>query len=68
VTEYRGLVENTAVESEPFPMPECDENGIDRAQIRHLLGLTPAQRLIVHDSFMNSMFEIWRQNGHEGFR
>jgi hypothetical protein len=49
-------------------MPECDENGIDRAQIRRLLALTPAERLIAHDSFMNSVFEIWRQNGHEGFR
>jgi hypothetical protein len=55
-------------ESEPFPMPECDANGIDRAQIRRLLALSPAERLISHDSFMNSVFEIWRQNGHEGFR
>ena len=49
-------------------MPECDEKGIDRTQIRRLLALSPAERLIVHDSYMNSVFEIWRQNGHEGFR
>ena len=61
-------LENADMESEPFPLPECDENGIDRAQIRRLLALSPAERLIAHDSFMNSVFEIWRQNGHEGFR
>lgn len=62
------LVESEAAEGQPFPMPECDENGIDRAQIRRLLALTPAQRMIEHDAYMNSVFEIWRQNGHEGFR
>lgn len=61
-------LENATLEAEPFPTPECDENGIDRAQIRRLLAFTPAERLITHDSFMNSVFEIWRQNGHEGFR
>ena len=60
--------QNETSESEPFPVPECDANGIDRAQIRRLLELTPAERLIAHDSFMNSVFEIWRENGHEGFR
>jgi hypothetical protein len=60
--------ENVTSEPQPFPMPECDENGIDRAQIRRLLALSPAERLMAHDSFMNSVFEIWRQNGHEGFR
>jgi hypothetical protein len=49
-------------------VPECDENGIDRAQIRRLLDLTPAERLIAHDAYMNSVFKIWRQNGHDGFR
>lgn len=60
--------EKPTSESQPFPMPECDENGIDRNQIRRLLALSPAERLIVHDSYMNSVFEVWRQNGHEGFR
>ncbi len=60
--------EKPTAESQPFPMPECDEKGIDRTQIRRLLALSPAERLIVHDSYMNSVFEIWRQNGHEGFR
>ncbi|HXK17994.1 MAG TPA: hypothetical protein VNG33_09335 [Polyangiaceae bacterium] len=60
--------ENATFESEPFPMPECDENGIDRAQIRRLLALSPAERLMAHDSYMNSVFAIWEQNGHEGFR
>ena len=60
--------QNETSECEPFPVPECDANGIDRAQIRRLLELTPAERLMAHDSFMNSVFEIWRENGHQGFR
>lgn len=68
VPDTRPSTEDALPESEPFPMPECDDNGIDRAQIRRLLALTPAERLIAHDVFMNSVFEIWRQNGHEGFR
>lgn len=60
--------ERNSSDPESFPEPECDENGIDRGQIRRLLRLSPAERLILHDSFMNSVFEIWRQNGHEGFR
>ena len=60
--------EHSPLESQPFPMPECDENGIDRTQIRRLLALSPAERLMAHDSYMNSVFAIWQQNGHEGFR
>ncbi|HKY38919.1 MAG TPA: hypothetical protein VJN18_23430 [Polyangiaceae bacterium] len=60
--------ENEPPESQPFPMPECDENGVDRDQIRRLLALSPAERMMLHDAFMNSIFQIWQQNGHEGFR
>jgi hypothetical protein len=60
--------ENMSLESQPFPVPDCDDNGIDRAQIRRLLALSPAERLRSHDSYMNSVFAIWRENGHEGFR
>ncbi len=59
---------HASLDVEPFPTPECDENGIDRAQIRRLLELSPAERLSQHDAFMNSVFAIWEQNGHEGFR
>jgi len=68
VTDIRLPAANATFESDPFPVPECDKNGIDRTQIRRLLALSPAERLIAHDSYMNSVFAIWQQNGHEGFR
>jgi len=43
-------------------MPEIDESGVDRTQIRRLLALTPAERLAQNDAYMNGMLEIWE--GH----
>jgi hypothetical protein len=47
-----------AIEPEVFPMPEVDSNGVDRSQIRHLLALTPAQRLQVLESALASMIKV----------
>ncbi len=38
--------------------PDIDENGVDRAQIRAMLALTPEQRLRWVEEFMNSVAEI----------
>jgi hypothetical protein len=46
-------------------MPEIDENGVDRSQIRRLLALTPAERLAQNDAYMSAMFAIWAKNDHE---
>ena len=49
----------------PVPCePDIDENGIDRAQIRALLDLTPAERLSQVASFMNALLEIRARNGN----
>ena len=38
--------------------PDIDENGVDRDQIRQMLDLTPAQRLLVIQNFADSIAEI----------
>jgi hypothetical protein len=52
---------------EPSP-PEIDENGVDRAQIREMLGLTPAERLLVIQNLAESVAEIRRLNGSSPVR
>jgi hypothetical protein len=47
---------------EPSP-PDVDENGVDRAQIREMLNLTPAERLLVVQNLAESVAEIRRLNG-----
>jgi len=43
----------------PVPQnPDIDENGVDRAQIRAMLALTPEQRLRWVEEFMDSVAEI----------
>jgi len=40
------------------PAPDVDENGVDLAQIRAMLALTPAQRLTRMTAFLNSLLAI----------
>jgi hypothetical protein len=47
----------------PFPMPEVDENGVDRSQIRALLRLTPVERLRQAEQFLEQTMQLWEQNG-----
>jgi hypothetical protein len=42
---------------------EIDENGVDLAQIRAMLALTPAERLTRVTAFMNSLLAIRARNG-----
>jgi hypothetical protein len=44
------------------PAPLCDDNGVDRAQIREMLRLTPEQRLARVQEFVESVFEIQALN------
>lgn len=46
-----------------FPMPEIDENGVDRSQIRAFLKLTPVERLRRAEQFAEDTMQIWEQNG-----
>jgi len=52
----------TAAEVVPAE-PDIDENGVDRAQIREMLALTPAERLLVIQNLADSITEIRRLNG-----
>ena len=55
--------------SDPMPSePEIDENGVDRAQIRQMLGLTPAERLLVIENLADSIAEIRSLNGPSAVR
>lgn len=42
--------------------PDIDENGVDRAQIRAMLELTPEERLRRVEQFVESVLEIRRLN------
>ena len=44
------------------PAPDIDENGVDRAQIRAMLALTPEERLRQVEDFLESVFEIRELN------
>lgn len=41
-------------------LPDVDEAGIDRAQIRAMLDLTPEERLLLAEEFLDSVLEIRR--------
>ena len=45
------------------PDSEVDENGVDLAQIRAMLALTPAERLTRVTAFMNSLLTIRARDG-----
>ena len=42
--------------------PDIDENGVDRAQIRAMLALTPEERLRRIEEFVDSALEIRELN------
>jgi len=42
--------------------PDIDENGVDRAQIRAMLQLTPEERLLRVEEFIESIIEIRKLN------
>jgi len=47
----------------PIPQkPDIDENGVDRAQIRAMLALTPEERLRRVEEFVESALEIRELN------
>jgi hypothetical protein len=46
----------------PRADPDIDENGVDRAQIRAMLQLTPEERLLRVEEFIESMLEIRELN------
>lgn len=48
--------------------PDIDQNGVDRAQIREMLDLTPAERLLVIQNLADSIAEIRRLNGQSAVR
>lgn len=48
----------------PAP-PDIDENGVDRAQIREVLELTPLERLRRVEGYVNAVRKIWALNGIE---
>ena len=43
--------------------PDIDANGVDLAQIREMLDLTPAERLLVIQNLADSIAEIRALNG-----
>ena len=45
------------------PATDIDENGVDLAQIRAMLALTPAQRLTRMTAFLNSLLAIRARDG-----
>jgi len=48
---------------DPVPCePDIDENGVDRAQIREMLDLTPLERLLVIQNLADSIAQIRAQN------
>ena len=48
---------------DPTPAaPDIDENGVDRAQIRAMLRLTPEERLRFVEDFVESVLEIRELN------
>jgi chemotaxis signal transduction protein len=46
----------------PDPRTLCDENGVDREQIREMLRLTPAERLARVEEFVEGVLEIRELN------
>ena len=56
-----------AVRMDPFAVSgertEIDENGVDRAQIRAMLALSPEERLKRVEEFVESVLEIRERNG-----
>jgi len=51
----------------PHP-PDIDPNGVDRAQIREMLELTPAERMLVIQNLADAIAEIRKLNGPSAVR
>lgn len=49
-------------EDAPPAAPDIDENGVDRAQIRAMLRLTPEERLRSVEEFVEAALEIRERN------
>jgi len=49
-------------------LPDIDKDGVDRAQIREMLALTPEERLLVIQNLADSIAEIRRLNGPGAIR
>ena len=49
-------------------VPDIDDNGVDRAQIRAMLALTPAERLRKAEEFLASALEIRSLNDQSPLR
>jgi hypothetical protein len=54
---------SSSAADQDFPMPEIDANGVDRAQIRATLRLTPVERLRRAQQFIEDTMRLWEQNG-----
>ena len=50
------------------PPADIDENGVDRAQIRAMLALTPEERLSAVEEFLDSALQIRELNGPRPIR
>ncbi len=48
--------------------PDLDDSGVDLAQIREMLDLTPAERLLVIQNLTDSIAEIRALNGPRPIR
>jgi hypothetical protein len=48
--------------------PDIDDNGVDRAQIRAMLALSPAERLRRVEEFLESTIEIRKLNEKRSVR
>jgi hypothetical protein len=48
--------------------PDIDADGVDRAQIREMLSLTPVERLLVIQNLADSIAEIRALNGQSSVR
>jgi hypothetical protein len=54
---------DTLAGSDPIPCePDLDENGVDLAQIREMLDLTPAERMLVIENLADSIARIRKLN------
>ena len=54
---------------DPVPAePDIDENGVDRAQIRAMLALTPEERLHRVQEFVESALELRELNARRPVR
>jgi hypothetical protein len=54
-------VEPVSADAAPAP-PDIDANGVDRAQIRAMLALTPAERLRTVQEFVDAAQAIRERN------